>query len=150
MAKLKEDERGAYHRVLLLVSVCLMALPWAVSEYDGGTFFAPFQVVDHIAGFGVVFFLLGALVYRESEVLGAAVQSVGLLAFNGGEHIDVYGAYWIAVIYIACVWVLIIVPDLPSRIADRMERDEGAVEEERPRKVETPVDDESLMIRRWR
>ena len=110
-------EKGkTHHRAMLLTSVLVMALPWAISEYDRGTFFVSFQAPGQLAGFGCMLFLLGAMLYRESKLYAVIAQSTGLLAYSGGHHVDMTYGYWIAWGLVLIAWAFVLKPDLLERL----------------------------------
>ena len=105
-----------HHRAMLLTSVLVMALPWAISEYDRGTFFVSFQAPGQLAGFGCVLFLLGAMLYRESKLYAVIAQSTGLLAYIGSHHVDMAYGYWVAWGLVLIAWAFVLKPNLLERL----------------------------------
>jgi len=131
-----------HHRAMLLTSVLVMALPWAISEYDRGTFFVSFQAPGQLAGFGCMLFLLGAMLYRESKLYAVIAQSTGLLAYSGGHHVDMTYGYWVAWGLVLIAWAFVLKPDLLERLFP--ERSDETIDDG------LGIDELQEMSRRWR
>lgn len=111
-----EKTKRGYHLAILVVSIVLAGLPWAtVRVLDITASYAAFQVPGFATALGCALFIAGALVHRSSGLMGALMQSGGLLSFGTANDLELSIGYWLSVVFVLITWVLVLKPDLVEK-----------------------------------
>jgi hypothetical protein len=116
---MSESSRRSYHLTLLIASILVAGLPWASLELIGDVMhLAPYQINDAAASFGLALFITGALAHRASDLLGALMQTAGLLLFTAVDHLGTSIGYWMAWVLVLATWLLVLKPGIFDRALD--------------------------------